>query len=71
MTFELLCFLNIYKCSWQEKAAQKAELEKQRQQRAEEKFQEWLTKANDKKRANAKTSCDPASEFIFLASEVF
>lgn len=55
-------FFLIYLCSRQEEAALKEELEKQRQERAEEKFQEWLTKANDKKRATAKTSWDPASE---------
>lgn len=70
MTFCTEFFLLIYECSWQEKAAQKEELEKQRQQKAEEKFQEWLTKANDKRRENAKTSCDPASEFIFSYCEM-
>lgn len=57
-------------CSWQEKAALKEEQEKKRHKKAEEKFQEWLAKANDKRRASPKPGYDPTSEFILATLEL-
>ena len=37
----------------------KADQERERHQRAEEKFKEWLARANEKSRANPKSPCHP------------
>ncbi len=49
---------------WQEEAALKMEQEKERRKRAEEKFKEWLAKANEKDRAGAKSPHYPTSRSL-------
>lgn len=50
--------------SGQEKAALKEEQERERRKRAEEKFKEWLVKANEKGRESPKTPCSSTSKNI-------
>lgn len=50
--------------SGQEKAALKEELERERRKRAEEKFKEWLAKANEKDRDSPKTPYSSTSRNI-------
>lgn len=50
--------------SGQEKAALKEEQERERRKRAEEKFKEWLEKANEKGRDSPKTPCSSTSRNI-------
>ena len=47
--------------SGQEKAALKEEQEQERRKRAEEKFKEWLAKANEKGRDSPKAPCSSTS----------
>lgn len=47
--------------SGQEKAALKEAQERERRKTAEEKFKEWLAKANEKGRDSPKTPCSSAS----------
>lgn len=49
---------------FQDQAALRQEQEKERHKRAEEKFKEWLAKANEKSRASPKSPCYPTSKVI-------
>lgn len=49
---------------WQEEAALKEEQERERRKRAEEKFNEWLEKNNEKSKASPKSPCSPTSKAI-------
>lgn len=48
--------------SRQEEAALKEEQKREHRKRAEEKFKEWLTKANEKSKASPQTPCSPSSK---------
>lgn len=57
--FKINCRLTIrlFFYSWQEEAALKEEQEKERRRRAQEKFKEWLSKANEKSKSSPKSPC--------------
>lgn len=52
--------------SLQEQLALKEVQEKERREKAEEKFKEWLTKANGKSRASPKSPCYTPSRDISM-----
>lgn len=56
--------------SGQEKAALKEEQDRERRKRAEEKFKEWLAKANEKSRDAPKTPCSSTSRHILHVQKI-
>lgn len=62
-------FRDIFVFFFQEQAELKQEQEKERHKRSEEKFKEWLVKANEKSKATPTSPCYPTSKVIPVFSE--